>query len=148
MTAMRFVTAGGLLALAGWIAGIPIESGRALAESPWQRIEIKADEYSFTPNQIRAKALRPLELIVANGGHEPHQFQSSLFRNQMITVEFGENTVRGKGIEIVNIAAGATVRIKLLSPPAGEFDFQCRIPSHHGMDGVIRIDSDPNSAPP
>jgi uncharacterized cupredoxin-like copper-binding protein len=145
---MRIVAAGGLLALAGWMAGVSIGSSRTLAESPWQSVEIRADEYSFTPNQIRAKARRPLELIVANGGHEPHQFQSSLFRNQVITVEFGENSVRGKGIEIVNIAAGATVRIKLLSPPPGEFDFQCRIPSHHGMDGIIRIESDRNSTLP
>jgi uncharacterized cupredoxin-like copper-binding protein len=57
----------------------------------------------------------------------------------MIEVEIDENVVRGRNIEVVDIAAGKTARIKLLSPPEGEFDFQCRIPSHHGMDGIIRI---------
>jgi uncharacterized cupredoxin-like copper-binding protein len=116
--------------------------GAVSAQEPWQSVEIKADEYSFTPNRIQVKADRPLELVVVNEGHEPHQFRSSLFKDQMVEVWTGENIVRGKGIEIVDIAAGATVRIKLLSPPPGQFDFQCRIPSHHGMDGMIRIETD------
>jgi uncharacterized cupredoxin-like copper-binding protein len=112
------------------------------AQEAWQMVEIKADEYSFTPNRIEAKAHRPLELVVVNVGHEPHQFRSSLFKNQLVELLIGENVVQGRGIEIVDIAAGATVRIKLLSPPSGQFDFQCRIPSHHGMDGMIRIKND------
>ncbi len=139
---MRFLIVSGLIALSGLIAGISIESSRAQTGTDWQTVEIKADEYSFTPNRIQAKAHRPLELVVINEGHEPHQFRSSLFKNQMIEVHIGENVVRGRGIEIVDIAAGAMVRIKLLSPPPGQFDFQCRIPSHHGMDGMILIEPD------
>jgi uncharacterized cupredoxin-like copper-binding protein len=116
--------------------------GAVSAQEPWQSVEIKADEYSFTPNRIQVKADRPLELVVVNEGHEPHQFRSSLFKDQTVEVWTGETIVRGKGIEIIDIAAGATVRIKLLSPPPGQFDFQCRIPSHHGMDGIIRIETD------
>jgi uncharacterized cupredoxin-like copper-binding protein len=116
--------------------------GAVSAQEPWQSVEIKADEYSFTPNRIQVKADRPLELVVVNEGHEPHQFRSSLFKDQTVEVWTGETIVRGKGIEIIDIAAGATVRIKLLSPPPGQFDFQCRIPSHHGMDGMIRIETD------
>lgn len=112
------------------------------AQETWQTVEIKADEYSFTPNRIRVKAHRPLELVIVNEGHEPHQFRSALFKSQMIEVAIGENVVRGQGIEIVDIAAGTTVRIKLPSPPPGPFDFQCRIPSHHGMDGMILIETD------
>jgi uncharacterized cupredoxin-like copper-binding protein len=121
----------------GW--ALAIESP---AQETWQTIEIKADEYSFTPNRIQVKAHRPLELVVINEGHEPHQFRSSLFKNELVEVAIGENVVRGRGIEIVDVAAGATVRIKLLSPPPGQFDFQCRIPSHHGMDGMILIEPD------
>jgi uncharacterized cupredoxin-like copper-binding protein len=139
---MRFLIVSSLFALSGLIAGISIESSRAQTGTDWQTVDIKADEYSFTPNRIQAKAHRPLELVVINEGHEPHQFRSSLFKNQMIEVHIGENVVRGGGIEIVDIAAGATVRIKLLSPPPGQFDFQCRIPSHHGMDGMILIEPD------
>ena len=116
--------------------------GTAGAQDPWQTVEIRADEYSFNPNRILVKADHPLELVVVNEGHEPHQFRSALFKNQMIEVAIGENVVRGQGIEIVDIAAGATVRIKLLSPPPGPFDFQCRIPSHHGMDGMIIIEAE------
>ena len=116
--------------------------GTAGAQDPWQTVEIRADEYSFNPNRILVKADHPLELVVVNEGHEPHQFRSALFKDQMVEVHIGENVVRGRGIEIVDIAAGATARIKLLSPPPGQYDFQCRIPSHHGMDGMILIETD------
>lgn len=139
---MRFLVVSSLIALSGMLAGLSIESSRAQTGTDWQTVEIKADEYSFTPNRIQAKAHRPLELVVINEGHEPHQFRSSLFKNQMIEVHIGENIVRGRGIEIVDIASGATARIKLLSPPPGQFDFQCRIPSHHGMDGIMLIETE------
>jgi len=148
MSAMRVVLLVFLLTLYGWMALDPLGGSQGFAEDSWQKIEIRADEYSFTPNHIRATAGRPLEFIVVNSGHEPHQFRSSLFKDQTITVEVGENTVHGKGIDIVEIAPGATARIKLLSPPAGEYDFQCRIPSHHGMDGVIQIRAEGGSASP
>ncbi|MBI3995263.1 MAG: cupredoxin domain-containing protein [Nitrospirae bacterium] len=115
--------------------------GTAGAQDPWQTVEIRADEYSFNPNRILVKADHPLELVVVNEGHEPHQFRSALFKDQMVEVHIGENVVRGRGIEIVDIAAGATARIKLLSPPPGQYDFQCRVPSHHGMDGMILIET-------
>ncbi|MBI3611432.1 MAG: cupredoxin domain-containing protein [Nitrospirae bacterium] len=124
------------------LLGLAIGSARSHAQTEWQTVTIKADEYSFTPNRIEAKAHHPLELVIMNEGHEPHQFRSSLFKNQMVEVWAGENAVRGKGIEIVDIAAGSTARIKLLAPPPGQFDFQCRIPSHHGMDGMILIKTD------
>ncbi|MBI3810586.1 MAG: cupredoxin domain-containing protein [Nitrospirae bacterium] len=139
---MRFILTCGLLTLTVLSVDFSTGSGRVDAQTEWQTFEIKADEYSFTPNRIQAKADRPLELVVINEGHEPHQFRSSLFKNQMIEVQIGENVVRGRGIEVVDIAAGATARIRLLSPPPGQFDFQCRIPSHHGMDGMLLIETD------
>jgi uncharacterized cupredoxin-like copper-binding protein len=142
MSAMRTLVVIGWVAVSGWIVGFSTETNHAYAQAQWQTVEIRADEYSFTPNRIHVKAHQPMELIVVNVGHEPHQFRSSLFKNQLIEVKIGENDVRGRGIEIVDIAAGATARIRLLSPPPGQFDFQCRIPSHHGMDGLILIETE------
>jgi uncharacterized cupredoxin-like copper-binding protein len=139
MKPMPFAVACALMATAASAVGFSIGPGTVLAQTQWQTVEIKADEYSFTPRQIQAKANRPLELVIENEGHEPHQFRSELLKDQMVEVEIGQNTVRGRSIEVVEVAPGKAVRIKLLSPPAGEFDFQCRIPSHHGMDGIIRI---------
>lgn len=139
---MRFILTCGLLAFSVLSVDFSTGSSRVHAQTEWQTFEVKADEYSFTPNRIEVKARHPLELVVINEGHEPHQFRSSLFKNQMTEVQIGENVVRGLGIEIVDIAAGVTVKIKLLSPPPGQFDFQCRIPSHHGMDGMILIEPD------
>ena len=109
------------------------------SQDSWQTVEIRAEEYRFLPNRIRIEAGRPLRLIIINEGNEPHRFRSSLFNNRMIEVKFGENVVRGAGIERIDIVPGAEATIELLSPPAGEFYFECRIPSHHGMDGLILI---------
>lgn len=131
-----------LIAVTGSAIGFPSGPGSIHAQTEWQTVEIKAEEYRFTPRRIQVKANRPLELVIKNEGHEPHQFRSELFKDRMIEVEIDESTVRGRNIDLVDIAAGKTARIKLLSPPAGQFDFQCRIPSHHGMDGVILIEAD------
>jgi uncharacterized cupredoxin-like copper-binding protein len=139
---MPFIVASTLTALAASAVGVSIGPGTVLAQTEWQTVEIKAEEYSFTPRRIQAKANRPLELVIENKGHEPHQFRSELFKDQMIDVEIDQTTVRGRNIEVVDVAPGQTARIKILSPPAGEFDFQCRIPSHHGMDGMILIEPD------
>ncbi|HUK56777.1 MAG TPA: cupredoxin domain-containing protein [Nitrospiria bacterium] len=147
MTPLRFMMASGLTAFLGLMIGGAFESRPVYAQADWQTIEIKAEEYSFTPRRIQVKANRPLELVIENEGHEPHQFRSELFRDQTIEVEIDESAVRGRNIDVVDIAAGKTARIKLLSPPAGQFDFQCRIPSHHGMDGIIQIDADPSPTP-
>jgi len=142
MNPMRFFVARILMVVFGLAVGFPFMFGSLHAQTDWQTVEIKADEYAFTPRRIQAKANRPLELVIENEGHEPHQFRSALLKDRMIEVEIDENVVRGRNIEVVDIAAGKTARIKLLSPPAGQFDFQCRIPSHHGMDGMILIEAD------
>ena len=110
------------------------------AQEGWNRVEIRANEYLFAPKEVRAKAGRPLALVIINEGHEPHQFRSDLFKDRMTEVEIAETVVRGRGIEVVDVAPGGRATIKVLSPPAGEFDYQCRIPSHHGMDGILIIE--------
>jgi len=142
MNRMPFFVASILIAVTGSAIGISFAPSSIDAQADWQTIEIKAEEYSFSPRRIQVKANRPLELVIKNEGHEPHQFRSALFKDRMIEVEINENVVRGRNIEVVDIAAGKMARIKLLSPPEGEFDFQCRIPSHHGMDGMILIEAD------
>jgi uncharacterized cupredoxin-like copper-binding protein len=142
MNPKRFFVVNILMAVTGLAISFSFGPGFIHAQTELQTVEIKAEEYRFTPRRIQVKANRPLELVIENEGHEPHQFRSALFKDRMIEVEIDENVVRGRNIEVVDITPGKTVRIKLLSPPEGEFDFQCRIPSHHGMDGMILIEAD------
>ncbi len=106
----------------------------------WRTVEIRAEEHRFMPDLVRAKTGVPLMIVVVNEGHEPHQFRSSVFKGRMVEVEIRETVVRGSGIDLIDVAAGETTIIKLLSPPTGEFVFECRIPSHHGMDGILMIE--------
>ncbi len=122
------------------VFGVLLISGSVLAESSddaWQKVRVKAMEYQFTPNRIEIEAHHPLWIEIKNLGKEPHRSKSSMFRNLMIEVEVGESSVRGKNIEWVDVEPEGTAIIKIIDPPAGEFDYQCRIPSHHGMDGII-----------
>lgn len=107
--------------------------------SDWDVRTIRADEYRFVPDRITAKAGRPLSLVVENRGHEPHEFRSTLFKGVVVVVQIGESSIRAMDIQLVDVAPGTSAAIKILDPPAGEFDFLCRIPSHHGMDGVLII---------
>ena len=125
--------------LVGGLITVTVGCAVSQSQSTWQTVEMIADEYRFVPNRIQVKANKPLELVIRNKGNEPHRFQSSLFRDQMLEVVINESVVRGPNIERVDIIPGGEVRIKILSAPAGEFDFQCRIPSHHGMDGILII---------
>lgn len=105
----------------------------------WQVVRVVADEYRFTPSHVTAVAGLPLRIEIENRGSEQHEFRSRLLREHLADVELAGGTVRGRGVESVVVEERRTAVIKILAPAAGQYDFECRIPSHHGMDGVIVI---------
>lgn len=105
----------------------------------WQVVRIVADEYRFVPAAITVAAGRPLRVEIDNRGSEQHEFRSRLLRDHPADVELPGGMVRGRGLESLVVEERRTAVIKILAPVAGRYDFECRIPSHHGMDGVIQI---------
>ncbi len=108
-------------------------------ENDWQVVRIVSEEYRFTPSKILLDTRQPIRIEITNHGHEQHEFRSSLFRDQLIDVETDAAVVRSKDLVSIIIEENHTAVIKIIAPPAGRFDFECRIPSHHGMDGTIEV---------
>ena len=115
--------------------------GGARAQDPWKTISIEVDEYRFHPDRITLRAGEPVRLELHNIGNEDHEFRSRLFDGPLIDVVGAGVTVSGTGIQSVLVDNGSTAVIKWLSPEPGTYIFECRIPSHHGMDGVIIVEN-------
>lgn len=114
-------------------------SHAARAEDPWRTVRIDLDEYRFTPDRITLRAGEPVRIELHNIGNEDHEFRSPLFAGPLIEVKSGGVTVSGTGIHSVLVDNGSTAVIQWLSPEPGTYLFECRIPSHHGMDGEIVV---------
>lgn len=116
--------------------------GLTLAQDPWKTVRIEVDEYHFDPPRITLRAGEPVRIELHNIGNEDHEFRSRLFNGPLIDVAGGGVTVSGTGIQTVLVDNGSTATIKWLSPEPGTYIFECRIPSHHGMDGVIIVEDE------
>ncbi|HEY7130317.1 MAG TPA: cupredoxin domain-containing protein [Nitrospira sp.] len=46
--------------------------------SPEQTIHVRAEDFRFTPAEVRVSAERPIRLRIFNGGRERHEFKSPL----------------------------------------------------------------------
>lgn len=125
-----------LLMISGWLL-----TGKASAHESWQTVEIKADEYRFVPNSIKLAASKPVRIEIHNSGNEQHEFRSRLLESHFMEVEGQGVAVRGSGIQSILIEKGTTATIRWLSPEPGTYEFECRIPSHHGMDGTILVEA-------
>jgi uncharacterized cupredoxin-like copper-binding protein len=134
----RARTAGGIVFL--FLILSSALAGSARAQDMWRTVQIEMNEYRFHPDKITLKAGEPVRIELHNIGNEDHEFRSRLFDGPLIDVEGNGVTVSGTGIKSVLVDNGATAAIKWLSPEPGTYVFECRIPSHHGMDGVIVVE--------
>ena len=100
-------------------------------DSPEQTIHVMAEEFRFTPAEIRVSAERPIRLRIVNGGRERHEFKSPLLAHQIggTTATIGSLTV------LPNQGAEAVMRA-----PSGIYLFHCAIPGHAGMSGTIIVE--------
>ena len=134
MLSLRYGTAA--IAL-GLVWGLTVGSDA----QDWQTVRIEADEYRFVPNRIQIRSEQPAKIEIKNVGNEQHEFRSKLLEESPVEVEGGGLVVKGAGIHSILIEKGATAMIKWTSPAPGLYDFECRIPSHHGMDGTIQMEA-------
>jgi hypothetical protein len=51
-------------------------------DSPEQTVDIVAEDFRFTPAEVRVAAERPIRLRIVNAGREPHEFKSVLLVHQ------------------------------------------------------------------
>ena len=113
--------------------------GKGGAQDSWRTVRIETDEQRFVPDRITLKAGQPVKLEIKNIGNEEHEFRSPLLKGPLIEVLSNGVIVKSRDIHSIIVEYQSTATIKWLSPEPGEYHFECRIPSHHGMDGVITV---------
>jgi plastocyanin len=114
-----------LLVLPPGCSGTPEVPVDAAAPTGLQAIALKAKNYSFTPEYIRASAGGELLLEVENLSGSDHN----------ITVE----TPEGRTLLSVDLPGGETTTVKARLKSAGIYPFTCDQPLHAtmGMKGTI-----------
>jgi uncharacterized cupredoxin-like copper-binding protein len=90
-------------------------------------IDVKADNFTFTPNNIKAFRGDMLVLKIANVSNTEHNF----------TIK----NPQGKILLDGDIPPGKTVDFRIALPETGEYDFYCDEPFHalFGMKGQIEV---------
>jgi uncharacterized cupredoxin-like copper-binding protein len=99
-------------------------------DSTEQTIEIIAEDFRFTPAELRLSAQRPIHLMIANQGRERHEFTSPLLTHQVGGSGGGSS---------VPLSPMQKVEIVIRAQP-GVYLFSCAIRGHAGMSGTIIVE--------
>jgi uncharacterized cupredoxin-like copper-binding protein len=102
----------------------------AACDSSQQTVQIVAEDFRFTPAEVRLTAGQPIRLIILNEGRERHEFKSPLL------LHAGADSGLPSSLPVLpNQKAEAVLR-----PNPGVYPFSCGIPGHAGMSGTIIVE--------
>lgn len=102
----------------------------AACDSSQQAVHIVAEDFRFTPVEVRFSAGRPIRLILHNEGRERHELKSPLLRQARAGIG-----LPGSLPVLPNQKAEA-----VLQTMPGVYPFYCAIPGHAGMSGTIIVE--------
>lgn len=100
-------------------------------DSPEQTVYIVAEDFRFTPAEVRVAAERPIRLRIVNAGREPHEFKSVLLAHQTDVTDTPSSSLP----LLPNHKAEAVIR-----PIPGVYLFYCAIRGHARMGGTIIVE--------
>jgi plastocyanin len=100
-------------------------------DSAEQTVRIVAEDFRFTPAEIRVSAGRPIRLTVINEGREPHEFKSPLLAHQ--------TSVANGSSGSLPVLPNHSVETVIRTIP-GVYLFYCAIRGHAGMTGTIIVE--------
>ena len=102
----------------------------AACDSSQQAVHIVAQDFRFTPAEVRFSAGRPIRLILHNEGRERHELKSPLLPQALA------GTVLPASLPVLPNQKAEAV----LQAMPGIYPFYCAIPGHAGMTGMIIIE--------
>lgn len=102
----------------------------AACDSSQQAVHIVAQDFRFTPVEVRLSAGRPIRLILHNEGRERHEFKTPLLRRARAGI-----SLPGSLPVLPNQNAEAVLQTR-----PGVYPFYCAIPGHAGMSGTIIVE--------
>jgi uncharacterized cupredoxin-like copper-binding protein len=111
---------------------------------PLQEVTIRLTEYQYEPAHIVVRKGQPVELRLVNEGEVLHEFVTDALIETAVDVEGQSVIVAARGLEELEIPAGATVVLRFTPRQTGQFPFRCDAEdpvSHHdsGMKGTLTI---------
>jgi plastocyanin len=96
-----------------------------------QTVRITAQDFRFTPAEVRLTAATPIHLTIVNEGREPHEFESPLLAHR---VDGSSGTATS-----VRVAPNQRLDVTIRTIP-GMYIFYCRMRGHAGMSGTIIVE--------
>jgi uncharacterized cupredoxin-like copper-binding protein len=131
------------------IVGVLSLSGPALADERSQRqaaqeVTVRMTEYQYEPSHIELRKGQPVELRLVNEGKELHEFVTEALVDTPVDVESQGVIAAARGLDELEVPAGATVVLRFTPGKAGQFSFRCdaESPVSHlksGMKGSMTI---------
>jgi plastocyanin len=100
-------------------------------DSPEQTVQIVAEDFRFTPAEVRVAAERPIRLRIVNAGREPHEFKSVLLAHQ--------TGVTGTPPSSLPVLPNHKAETVVRTIP-GVYLFYCAIRGHARMGGTIIVE--------
>ena len=113
-----------------WTGLVPLFLVAMACDSSEQTVHIVAEDFRFTPAEVRVSAERPIRLTIVNEGREPHEFKSPLLAHQT-----GVTTGASSLPVLPNHRAETVIRTL-----PGVYLFYCGIRGHAGMSGTIIVE--------
>lgn len=105
--------------------------GLASCEPDTQIVRITAQDFRFTPAEVRLTAATPIHLTIVNEGREPHEFESPLLAHR---IDGSSGTATS-----VRVQPNQRIDVTIRTVP-GAYIFYCRIRGHAGMSGTIIVE--------
>jgi uncharacterized cupredoxin-like copper-binding protein len=107
-------------------------------------VTIRLSEYRYEPARVEIQSGKPVELRLVNSGKVLHEFVTDMLSDVMVDLEAGKTVALVRGIEELEIPAGATVVLRFTPKQAGSYTFRCDAEepvSHHdeGMKGTLIV---------
>lgn len=109
-----------------------------------EAVTIRLSEYKYEPARVEIQSGKPVELRLVNSGTVLHEFVTDMLSDVMVDLEAGKTVALVRGIEELEIPAGATVALRFTPKQVGNFTFRCDAEepvSHHdeGMKGTLIV---------
>lgn len=109
-----------------------------------QAVTLRLSEYQYEPARVEIQSGTPVELRLVNSGKVPHEFVTDMLSDTMVDLETAKTVALVRGIEELEIPAGAIVVLRFTPKQVGNFPFRCDAAepvSHHdeGMNGTLIV---------
>lgn len=104
-----------------------------------QDIDIAAQDFRLTPNEIRLSANRPARLVIRNEGREQHKMASPLLDRASLRMPQHDASAADAARTGIGLLPGQVLELQF-RPEPGVYEIRCLIKGHTGMRGLVIVE--------